>query len=131
MHMAWLRFIGGQLESRYRYSIGIVYNTFPWPALDDAARRKLSACGQAILAARANHAGSTLADLYDPLAMPPALRRAHEANDAAVDRLYSPGRFPSDRARVEHLMARYEQATAALLAAAPPRRRAIRGRATT
>ena len=123
MHMAWLRYIGGRLKSDVRYSIGLVYNPFPWPVLDEAARQKLSASGQAILAARANHAGSTLADLYDPVAMPPALRRAHLANDAAVEALYRRQPFGSDRERVEHLMALYEQATAALLAAAPARRR--------
>jgi hypothetical protein len=84
--------------------------------LDDAARRALAARGQALLAARAQHAGSTLADLYDPLAMPPALRQAHEANDRAVDRLYRTQPFATDRSRVEHLMGEYERATAALLA---------------
>jgi hypothetical protein len=123
MHMAWLRFISGRLESRYRYSIGLTYHPFPWPALDDAARRALSARGQAILAARANHAGSTLADLYDPLAMPPDLRRAHDANDRTVDQLYRAAPFASDRARVEVLMALYERETAALLASAPVRGR--------
>ena len=31
MHMAWLRHVGGRLENRYRYAIGLVYNTFPTP----------------------------------------------------------------------------------------------------
>ncbi len=118
MHMSWLRFIGGRLKSDYRYSIGLVYNPFPWPDLDEAKREKLNKLGQAILDARANHPTSTLADLYDPLAMPVDLRKAHEANDKAVDQLYRKEPFASDRARVEFLLARYEQITAPALALA-------------
>jgi N-6 DNA Methylase len=118
MHMSWLRFIGGRLKSDYRYSIGLVYNPFPWPDLDDAKKEKLNKLGQAILDARANHPQSTLADLYDPLTMPTDLRKAHEANDKAVDQLYRKEAFASDRARVEFLLARYEQITAPALALA-------------
>lgn len=114
--MAWLRAVGGRLKSDYRYSIGMVYNTFPWPDLDNAAKAALSATGQAILDARANHPGATLADLYDPDAMPPDLRRAHKANDAAVDRLYRKKPFESERERVEFLFARYEALRAPLMA---------------
>jgi hypothetical protein len=116
MHMAWLRTVGGRLKSDYRYSIGMVYNTFPWPDLDDKAKAALSETGQAILDARANHPGATLADLYDPDAMPPDLRRAHKANDLAVDRLYRKKPFESERERVEFLFARYEALRAPLMA---------------
>jgi N-6 DNA Methylase len=118
MHMSWLRFIGGRLKSDYRYSIGLVYNPFPWPELDEAKKAKLNKMGQAILDARLNHPQSTLADLYDPLTMPADLRKAHEANDKAVDQLYRKETFASDRARVEFLLARYEQITAPALALA-------------
>ena len=107
MHMAWLRHIGGRLESRYRYSIGLVYNTFPWPP-QDADRSKLEPLAQAVLDARAAHPGATLADLYDPLTMPPNLRKAHQALDRAVDRLYRRAGFASERERVEHLLMMYE-----------------------
>lgn len=63
MHMAWLRNIGGRLESRYQYSIGIVYNPFPWPPLDLAAKTKLAKLAKTVLDARAAHEGATLADL--------------------------------------------------------------------
>jgi len=114
MHMAWLRTVGGRLESRYRYSIGMVYNTFPWPDLDDKAKATLTETGQAILDARENHPGATLADLYDPDAMPADLRRAHRENDRAVDRLYRKRPFESERERVEFLFARYEKLRAPL-----------------
>ena len=70
MHMAWLRHIGGRLKSDYRYSIGIVYNTFPMPP-DGAELSKLEPLAQAVLDGRATHSGATLADLYDPDLMPP------------------------------------------------------------
>lgn len=118
MHMAWLRHIGGRLKSDYRYSIGIVYNTFPWPSASDAAKAKIRDLAQAVLDARAAHPGATLADLYDPDVMPPNLRRAHKALDAAVDRLYRPTPFTSDRERVEHLFRLYEALTADLVSKA-------------
>ena len=107
MHMAWLRHIGGRLKSDYRYSIGLVYNTFPMPP-KEANLSKLESLAQAVLDARAAHPGSTLADLYDPLTMPPNLRKAHQALDRAVDRLYRRSGFVSERERVEHLLMVYE-----------------------
>jgi N-6 DNA Methylase len=107
-HMAWLAHIGGRLESRFRYSIGLVYNTFPWPDATPVQRDKIEALAQAVLNARAEHPTSSLADLYDPDTMPPNLRKAHAALDAAVDRLYRAAPFASDRDRVEHLFGRYE-----------------------
>ena len=123
VHMAWMRTVAGRLESRYRYAIGTVYNTFPWPDLDDAAKAKLTETGQAILDARAEWPEATLADLYDPDTMPTNLRRAHQANDRAVDRLYKTGGFDSERERVEHLFALYEKLTAPIEAAAKPKRK--------
>ena len=128
MHMAWLRHVGGRLESRYRYSIGLVYNTFPTPS-GSADRSKLEPLAQAVLDARAAHPGATLADLYDPDLMPPNLRRAHQALDRAVDRLYRRTGFASERERVEHLFMLYEKMCApleALMKAKPKRRRTRR-----
>ena len=86
MHMAWLRHIGGRLESRYRYSIGLVYNTFPWPDATPAQRRKIEALARAVLDKRAlpKNATSSLADLYDPDTMPAELRKAHRDLDAST-----------------------------------------------
>jgi hypothetical protein len=117
MHMSWLRNIGGRLKSDYRYSIGIVYNPFPWPDDDVDSRTKITALAQAVLDARRNHPDSTLADLYDPDVMPHDLRRAHRDLDRAVDRLYRKEPFLSDRERVEHLFALYEKLSAPVLAA--------------
>ena len=107
-HMAWLAHIGGRLKSDFRYSIGLVYNTFPWSGASAAQRVKVEALAQEVLDARAAHPTSSLADLYDPDTMPANLRKAHAALDAAVDRLYRPAPFASDRERVEHLFGRYE-----------------------
>jgi hypothetical protein len=118
MHMAWLRQIGGRLKSDYRYSIGLVYNTFPWPAMSPDQETKISALAQAVLDARAAWPNSTLADLYDPDLMPPNLRKAHQTLDLAVDRLYRKTAFSSERERVEHLFGLYEKMVAPLEAAA-------------
>ena len=124
MHMAWLRHIGGRLKSDYRYSIGLVYNTFPMLP-KGANLSKLEPLAQAVLDARATHPGATLAELYDPDLMPPNLRLAHQALDRAVDRLYRPGGFASERERVKHLFMLYEKMRTPLEAArrGKPRRR--------
>ena len=113
MHMAWLRYIGGRLESRYRYSIGLVYNTFPMPP-KGADLSKLEPLAQTVLDARANHPGANLATLYDPDLMPPNLRRAHQALDRAVDRLYRRNGFTSESERMEYLFSLYEKIHAPL-----------------
>lgn len=116
MHMSWLRHIGGRLKSDYRYSIGLVYNTFPTPPVSDGDFGKLEPFAQAVLDARAAHSGATLSDLYDPDLMPVNLRKAHQALDRAVDRLYRRAGFSSDRERVEYLLGLYEKMTIPLSA---------------
>lgn len=120
MHMAWLGQVGGRMKSDYSYSIGLVYNTFPLPKGDLS---KLEPLAEAVLAAREAHAGATLADLYDPDLMPANLRKAHQALDRAVDKLYRRSGFESDRERVEHLFGLYEQMVKPLLAGGPKRKR--------
>ena len=120
MHMAWTRYIGGRLKSDYQYSVGINYNTFPLPP-KGVNLSKLEPPAQAILDARAAHPGATLAELYDPDLMPPNLRRAHQALDGTVDRLYRRKGFTSERERVEHLFTRYESIRAPLVASSRPR----------
>ncbi len=108
IHMAWMKAITGRMKSDFMYSVGVVYNTFPWPDATPAQRAKVEALAQAVLDARAVHTTSSLADLYDPDTMPANLRKAHAALDQAVDRLYRAAPFASDRDRVEHLFGRYE-----------------------
>jgi hypothetical protein len=124
MHMAWLRLIGGRLKSDYRYSIGIVYNPFPWPDATDAQRAKIRSLADAVLKVRAKFPGASLADLYDSDLMKPELRRAHQSLDEAVDKLYRPTPFSGDRERVEHLFTRYEKLIAPLTT--PPKTRRAR-----
>ena len=123
MHVSWLRYIGGRLKSDYRYSIGLVYNTFPLPTVPTERLQRLAPHADAVLAARTNHPDATLADLYDPDLMPADLRKAHQALDHAVDRLYRRRGFTSDRERVEHLFGLYEKMLVPLTAKAKPKRR--------
>ena len=88
VHMAWMRTVCGRLKSDYRYSKDIVYNNFPWPAPTDDQKVRIEQTAQGILDARALYPDSSLADLYDPLTMPPELRKAHAANDRAVMQAY-------------------------------------------
>ena len=87
VHMAWMRIVAGRLEMRYSYSPA-VYNNFPWPSPTDAQKGKIEQTAQAILDARALYPDASLADLYDEVAMPPELRRAHQDNDRAVMQAY-------------------------------------------
>jgi N-6 DNA Methylase len=107
-HMAWLRHIGGKLKSDFRYSIGIVYNTFSWPSVNDNQKVELCDLAQAILDARLSFHGEPLVNLYDPDLMPGELRKCHSRLDQFVDRLYARAGFKSDRERVEALLHMYE-----------------------
>ena len=120
MHMAWVRIIGGRLKSDFSYGIGIIYNTFPLPPVPTERLQRLTLHADAVLAARANHPDATLADLYDPILMPADLRKAHQALDRAVDRLYRRSTFTTDRDRVEHLFGLYEKMLVPLTAKASP-----------
>ena len=119
MHNAWVRYTCGRLESRYRYSAAIVYNNFPWPANPtDKQRAAIEEAAQGVLDARAQFPGASLADLYDPVAMPPALVKADQKLDAAVDAAYGQKGFANDAARVAFLFEMYRRLTS-LSATAP------------
>ncbi len=116
MHNAWMRTTCGRLESRYRYSASIVYNNFPWPPTpDDKQQQAVKAAAQAVLDARAQFPDSSLADLYDPLTMPPVLLKAHRVLDKAVDTAYGRRDFKSEAERVAFLFDLYQKYTASLL----------------
>ena len=111
VHMAWNRSVCGRLKSDYNYSNTIVYNNFPWPQPSDDQKSKIEQTAQAILDARALYPDSSLADLYDSLTMPPELRKAHRANDAAVLEAYG---FPKDATEsdiVARLFKMYQELT--------------------
>ena len=111
MHMAWMRAVAGRLKSDYRYSKDIVYNNFIWPETTDAQKTEIETLAQNILDARAQFPSSSLADLYDPLTMPPVLAKAHTTLDHAVDKLYSKTPFTSDTERVALLFEKYQEHT--------------------
>ncbi len=115
MHMAWMRAVAGRLEMRYRYSKDIVYNNFIWPSNPESpvnpVKEKIEQAAQAILDARAAHPGATLADLYDPLTMPPDLVKAHAHLDALVDKAYGLSPSCTDSDRVAHLFKLYAEVT--------------------
>ena len=109
VHMAWMRTVGGRLKSDYRYSKDIIYNNFPWPDATDDQKAAIEKLAQAVLDARNLFADSSLADLYDPLTMPPELLKAHRALDAAVMKLYGfTVKETTEASCVAALMERYE-----------------------
>jgi len=123
MQMAWVKQVCGRLKSDFRYSASLVYNNYPWPeAPTDKQRAAVETAVQAVLHARKAFPDATLADLYDPLTMPPTLGKAHAELDRAVDLCYRPQPFQNDRQRVEHLFALYEKLLAPLTTLPKPRR---------
>jgi type I restriction-modification system DNA methylase subunit len=127
MHNAWLRVVGGKLESRYRYSAGIVYNNFVWASdVSDVRRAAVEQTAQTILDVRAKYPDSTLADLYDPLRMPVDLMKAHQANDKAVDKAYGYKGGSDDASRAAFLFKLYEQATSLLPSEKPAAKSRVR-----
>ncbi|MBE5458325.1 hypothetical protein E3G52_005233 [Mycobacteroides abscessus] len=112
MHMVWTRAVGGQLETRLRYSNTIVYNNFPVPPLSDAVKERLTAAALRVLDVREYHCEKTLAELYDPDDMPDDLRAAHAEVDTLVDSLYSKHAYETDEERLSDLFTMYEAMTA-------------------
>ena len=114
VHMAWMRVVAGRLKSDYRYSKEIVYNNFPWPKATEPQKKKIEQTAQGILDARNLYPDSSLADLYDPLTMPPKLRNAHQANDRAVMQGYGFNiKEMSEADCVAELMRMYQELTQA------------------
>ena len=112
MHMAWVRQIAGRLGNGIRYSKDIVYNNFPWPEHPSEDKNKsVESAAQAVLDARAKFPNSSLADLYNPLTMPPELVSAHNLLNKVVDSLYSRKVYSSDSERLEQLFELYERYT--------------------
>lgn len=109
MHNDWMRLVAGRLESRYRYSATIVYNTFPWPTVSDRERSEVSDLAGEILLIREDFPGLTLADMYDPEKMPQELFDAHRCLDKAVDNLYRDKPFKDTADRLSCLLGRYEE----------------------
>jgi len=120
MHMAWLRAVGGQLETRYRYGAYIVYNTFPIPRFSDATKEDLTQHAFRVLDVREYHCEFTLAELYDTEKMPENLRQAHADLDVVVDRIYRKRPFDSDEERLSLLFTLYQQMTAKEASAQQP-----------
>lgn len=117
MHNAWVRYTCGRLKSDYRYSKDIVYNNFPWAENVSAKQQEaVEKAAQAVLDARAKYPTSSLADLYDPLTMPPELVKAHNTLDKAVDQCYRKEAFASESHRIAFLFELYERYTAGLFA---------------
>ncbi len=118
MHMAWVKYVCGRLKSDFRYSKDIVYNNYPFPeAASEAHKNRVSEAAQVVLDVRDTYQNSSLADLYDPLTMPPDLTKAHQNLDKAVDLCYRPQAFVSELSRIEYLFGLYEAYTAPIFKA--------------
>lgn len=107
MHMTWMRAIGGKLETRYRYSAGLVYNTFPVPKISKQAKAEIEDCVFEMLDYR-EMSGKTLAELYDAKKMPEELLEIHQRLDLLVDKLYQTKAFKGDQERLRLLLNMYK-----------------------
>lgn len=116
MHMSWMKFTCGRMKSDFQYSASIVYNNYPWPENpSDKQIKTIEEKAQQVLDVRASFPSSSLADLYNPLTMPPALVKAHNELDKAVDAAYSKQAFTSEAKRMEFLFELYEKYTGTIL----------------
>ncbi|SJM54743.1 Type II restriction enzyme, methylase subunit YeeA [Brevundimonas diminuta 3F5N] len=111
MHFVWARTLSGRLGNGISYSSNLAWNTFPLPRLTEQNKADLTRCAANILLAREVHFPATIADLYDPENMPDDLRRAHEANDEVLERIYIGRRFRNDTERLEKLFELYTKMT--------------------
>jgi hypothetical protein len=107
VHLVWVAAVCGKMKTDFRYSNTIGWNTFPVPTLTEKNKADLTRCSEDILLAREAHFPATIADLYDPNAMPVDLREAHERNDEVLERIYIGRRFKNDTERLEKLFELY------------------------
>lgn len=112
IHLVWVAAVCGKLETRYRYSNTLGWNTFPVPKLTDQNKVDLTQCAENILLARETHFPQTIADLYEPGSVPENVRRAHDENDEVLERIYIGRRFRNDTERLEKLFELYTKMTA-------------------
>lgn len=124
LHLVWIATVCGKLETRYRYSNTLGWNTFPVPPLTEKNKADLTRCAEDILLARERHFPATIADLYDPEKMPDDLRAAHERNDEVLERIYIGRRFKNDTERLEKLFDLYTKMTASAAPAKGGKRKA-------
>lgn len=115
MHMTWMRSVGGRLKTDYRYSAGLVYNTFPVPELSTRRKNEIEDLVLKILDIR-DEEGGTLAELYgsplaekNPKPMNARLLEAHQELDRVVDRAYKPSGFKDDAERLSMLLEMYAE----------------------
>ncbi len=110
MHMTWLRAVGGRLKTDYRYSAGMVYNTFPIPKLSTNRKNILEEAVLDMLDVREEE-GGTLAELYGGANKPmnARLREVHEKIDGIVERAYKQEPFKSDEERLSVLLKLYQE----------------------
>jgi hypothetical protein len=120
MHMAWTKYIAGYLGTSVRYSKDIVYNNFPWPKPTDKQKSAIEEAAQSVLDTRTKFPQSTLADLYDPVSMPPTLIKAHQKLDKAVETAYGRS-FENDNQRVAYLFELYQKLSGELFVEAKRR----------
>lgn len=114
IHLVWIATVCGKLETRYRYSNTIGWNTFPVPKLTEQNKSDLTRCAEDILLAREHYFPATIAEMYDPERMDtefPRVRAAHEANDEVLERIYIGRRFKNDTERLEKLFELYTKMT--------------------
>src|SRR5690606_32729907 len=112
LHLVWIATVCGKLETRYRYSNTLGWNTFPVPTLTEQNKADLTRTAEDILLTRENHYPATIAELYDPKKMPVDLKAAHERNDEVLERIYIGRRFRNDTERLEKLFEMYTAMTA-------------------
>jgi len=124
LHLVWIATVCGKLETRYRYSNTLGWNTFPVPELTDKNKQDLTRAAEEILLAREGHYPATIAELYDPETMPDDLRLAHEHNDEVLERIFIGRRFRNDTERLEKLFELYSK-----MVAAPRKGAGVRGSA--
>lgn len=111
MHMVWVDAVGGKLETRYRYSAKLCYNTFPFPQITAKQKESITMYVFAVLDERAKFPEKTMAWMYNPETMPTGLKEAHQELDLAIERVYRLAAFNSDEERLAYLFKMYEEMT--------------------
>ncbi len=125
LHWVWIGTVCVRMRTDFSYSNTLGWNTFPVPTLTEKNKADLTRCAEDILLAREAHFPATIADLYDPDAMPADLRAAHDRNDEVLERIYIGRRFKNDTERLEKLFELYTKMVAGSADNKPRRKKRV------
>lgn len=109
LHTLWLSTCGGRHASGFRYSVKLVYNTFPVPEIDKKNKKILEKFTFDILDEREKYSDKNIDFLYNIETMPSSLKKIHLNLDEFYEKLYDINYTSDENYKINKLLNFYEK----------------------